>query len=563
MRSWRAALALSLATAAVAVLVALAARADGPPQRLAASTTTASPAPTPTAEATPEGGGAPPGVGRSSPPPPPTPVRGTITFSTPEPEPLAECSNGTAVASPADNPGLVSDCSALLRAKDALRGTAALNWSATLAIASWEGVTVRSAGGARRVTGIKLRHKGIDGAIPAALGDLTELTGLHVGAANRLTGPIPPELGKLTKLTEFSANGNGLTGELPAGFANLTELSVLNLKGNRLTAIPDLSRLTKLNVLVLRRTGLTGGIPSWLGNVTSLTLLDLYGNGLTGGVPAELAGLTRLRELWLGQNSLTGCLPASLRSVARHDLASLGLADCTSTPTPTPTPEPTPEAIPQVRLGDYLDAGTYAIPGRHWIFDVPEGMRLQHHWRADGGDAVSYGFLDHVTTASFSFNAKPASIEFWIQAEGSTPAARELASGWLDTVEASVRRPPDYAEPVRGAADEGPGTNPDGIPYLRDYNHSKEMFAGGLTYATPDDEWLVDVPSGLSVMFWAETQVMPFGGEAVETYSFDTAGMQSSIAIDKATGEIAARFGDVNAQLDTLAASFRRRSASP
>ena len=117
------------------------------------------------------------------------------------------------------------------------------------------------------------------------------------------------------------------------------------------------------------------------------------------------------------------------------------------------------------------------------------------------------------------------------------------------------RPSPDYAE----LADEGPGTNPDGIPYLRDYNHSKEMFAGGLTYATPDDEWLVDVPSGLSVMFWAETQVMPFGGEAVETYSFDTAGMQSSIAIDKATGEIAARLGDVNAQLDTLAASFRRR----
>ena len=144
--------------------------------------------------------------------------------------------------------------------------------------------------------------------------------------------------------------------------------------------------------------------------------------------------------------------------------------------TASPAPTPAAGAIPQVRLGDYLDAGTYALPGGAWIFDVPEGMRLRHHWLADGGPAVSYGFMEQTATASFSFNAKPDSIEFWIQAEGSTPAAREIASAWLDAVEASVRRPPDYAEPVRGAAAEGPGANPDGIPYLRDYNHSEEVF---------------------------------------------------------------------------------------
>ena len=41
------------------------------------------------------------------------------------------CENGTAVSSPADNPGLVADCSVLLAVKDTLRGTATLNWSAT------------------------------------------------------------------------------------------------------------------------------------------------------------------------------------------------------------------------------------------------------------------------------------------------------------------------------------------------------------------------------------------------------------------------------------------------
>ena len=50
------------------------------------------------------------------------------------PTPL--CENGTAVPSPAANPGLVADCSALLTAKDTLRGTATLNWDADTAITS-------------------------------------------------------------------------------------------------------------------------------------------------------------------------------------------------------------------------------------------------------------------------------------------------------------------------------------------------------------------------------------------------------------------------------------------
>ena len=49
---------------------------------------------------------------------------------------------GTAVANPADSPGLVSDCAILLAAKDTLRGTETLNWSADTAIDDWEGITV-------------------------------------------------------------------------------------------------------------------------------------------------------------------------------------------------------------------------------------------------------------------------------------------------------------------------------------------------------------------------------------------------------------------------------------
>ena len=47
-----------------------------------------------------------------------------------------------AVPRPAANPALVKDCTALLAAKDALRGAGALNWTHTLPVAQWDGVTL-------------------------------------------------------------------------------------------------------------------------------------------------------------------------------------------------------------------------------------------------------------------------------------------------------------------------------------------------------------------------------------------------------------------------------------
>ena len=52
------------------------------------------------------------------------------------------CATGGAVPDPADNPGLVSDCEALLVSRDALAGAATLNWSAYSPIGEWEGVVL-------------------------------------------------------------------------------------------------------------------------------------------------------------------------------------------------------------------------------------------------------------------------------------------------------------------------------------------------------------------------------------------------------------------------------------
>ena len=73
----------------------------------------------------------------------------------------------------ANNPGLVTDCEALLAARDTLAGTATLNWSADTPISDWEGVTVE--GPPQRVMELDLTDKQLSGSIPSALGNLSSL----------------------------------------------------------------------------------------------------------------------------------------------------------------------------------------------------------------------------------------------------------------------------------------------------------------------------------------------------------------------------------------------------
>ena len=96
-----------------------------------------------------------------------------------------ECDNGTAVADPVANPGLVADCVALYDAEAALSGTTTLDWSETTAITSWEGVT--ATGTPRRVTALDLDDEDLDGTIPSALGALSALATLDL-SGNDLTG---------------------------------------------------------------------------------------------------------------------------------------------------------------------------------------------------------------------------------------------------------------------------------------------------------------------------------------------------------------------------------------
>ena len=179
----------------------------------------------------------------------------------PPPVPPSElCTNGTAVPRPADNPGLVEDCVALLTAEITLAGSAILNWDADIPMTEWEGVRIGGTPG--RVQALELRGRDLTGQIPAELGDLSELRSL-VLSGNYLTG---------------------LTGAIPGALGALTNLERLSLRGNRLS----------------------GGIPVELGALRQLEYLSLGGNDLTGTIPAELGNLGNLESLSLGGNRLTG-----------------------------------------------------------------------------------------------------------------------------------------------------------------------------------------------------------------------------------------------------------------
>ena len=128
----------------------------------------------------------------------------------------------------ADNPALMRDCVELLRLKDALRGTATLNWSVDTAITSWDGVTVGST--PNRVTKLLLSSESLTGFIPSSLYSLDELTHLNF-SNNSLTGEIPEQIGRLSNLAELRLSGNSLTGCIPLSLKDVAtnDLSSLNL----------------------------------------------------------------------------------------------------------------------------------------------------------------------------------------------------------------------------------------------------------------------------------------------------------------------------------------------
>ena len=233
---------------------------------------------------------------------------------------VSGCSD--AVPNSASNPGLVTDCEALLAARDTLAGSGTLNWSGNSAITSWDGVTID--GSPLRVTKLVLRDRQLTGTIPPELGGLASLVELNLGG-NRLTGLIPSELSSLTNLEQLDLSLNQLSGAISTELGSLSKLQVLYLWGNQLTGpIPaSLGGLANLEQLDLSLNQLSGAIPTELGSLANLEQLDLSLNQLSGAIPTELGSLSKLQVLYLWGNQLTGPIPSELSSLANLEELSL------------------------------------------------------------------------------------------------------------------------------------------------------------------------------------------------------------------------------------------------
>ena len=285
------------------------------------------------------------------------------------------CATDGAVADPS-NSGLVSDCEALLEARDKLEGSARLDWSVVTPIEDWKGIRMNGKypsleGTPMRVTRLFLHGSGLSGTIPPELGDLTELKWLYLhrndltggipGALNnlsklqrlylydndltaisgelgsgmvelkrlfaqrnRISGSIPPALGNMPKLDWLRLDRNRMTGAIPSELGNLSTLRRLYIHENKNSnsvgfsgGIPStFSNLSRLEYLVLHRTGLNGAIPTWLGGLSNLKWLGLYDNGFTGSIPPQLGSLSNLERLYLHGNQLTGSVPNQLGNLS-------------------------------------------------------------------------------------------------------------------------------------------------------------------------------------------------------------------------------------------------------
>ena len=269
---------------------------------------------------------------------------------------VASCSAGVVVPDPEANPGLVRDCEALVGMIDRTPAIG-LSWDADTPIAEWEGVTLEAPvleGGSDsgeplfplRVRGLSLSNRGLIGAFPLKVTELTGLWSLKI-SGNNLSGAIPPEVGRLTSLRVLRLNEEKLTGPIPPELGNLAGLQVLSLGARpglgsltgpippelgrladlrELTLVgrlngplpPELGSLTALETLDLSWNNLTGPLPPELGSLTALEKMDLSYNELTGPLPPELGNLTALKELYLRHNQLSGPIPREM-----YDLRSL------------------------------------------------------------------------------------------------------------------------------------------------------------------------------------------------------------------------------------------------
>ncbi len=210
---------------------------------------------------------------------------------------------------------------ALYNSTDGDKWTNNSNWLLTNTPCSWYGVTCEES----HVTSIDLVWNELNGSMPAALADLTNLQELIL-STNQLSGNIPVQLGNLADLETINLGYCQLSGNIPDQLGNLSNLQSLLLMNNQLDgSIPSaLGNLLNLTNLDLGFNQLVGSIPLELGNLSNLEILNLGNNQLSGGIPLTLGNLPGLRDLTLRHNQLDGAIPSQLGNLNNLEALNIG-----------------------------------------------------------------------------------------------------------------------------------------------------------------------------------------------------------------------------------------------
>jgi hypothetical protein len=227
---------------------------------------------------------------------------------------------------------------------------------------SWYGVEVDNEG---RVVRLDLQDNGLEGQLPASIGNLTKLQYLNI-KQNYLSGTLPWKgLGNLTRLTHLLLNGRsvdpeptiyahhpgkdlkgsfsdertnnfsgsmgrevgrlknlrylelmgvnsdhtGLTGDIPEELGLLTNLEGLHLSFNSFETLPSsLKELRNLLQIDINYNEFSGSIPSWINQWTKLRFFWLQGNNFSGSIP-DLSNLVDLETFIAQKNDLSGEIP--------------------------------------------------------------------------------------------------------------------------------------------------------------------------------------------------------------------------------------------------------------
>ncbi|CAD6214907.1 unnamed protein product [Miscanthus lutarioriparius] len=158
-------------------------------------------------------------------------------------------------------------------------------------------------------------NRGLQGRIPAEIGDMLTMLRVLRLANNSITGTIPASLGNLSRLEDLSLAINHIEGPIPQSIGGNPHLRSLQLSMNNLSGTfpPSLYNLSSLKLLSMAENDLHGRLPQDFGTTLgSMQFFMLGGNRFTGAVPASLTNLSNLQVFDVSVNEFSGVVPSAL-----------------------------------------------------------------------------------------------------------------------------------------------------------------------------------------------------------------------------------------------------------